>query len=56
VVMQKTGLPYQKALSRLRHAHGLLRDAIGEDIEPHLRELIGEPRSVHHGDTHKSSH
>jgi N-acetylmuramic acid 6-phosphate etherase len=42
VVMQKTGLTYQKALARLRHAHGLLRDAIGEDIEPHLRELIGE--------------
>src|SRR5687767_3734300 len=33
IVMQKTGLPYPKALSRLRKAHDLMRDAIGEDIE-----------------------
>jgi len=40
IVMQKTGLPYQKALSRLRRAHDRLRDAIGEDIEPRLRALL----------------
>jgi N-acetylmuramic acid 6-phosphate etherase len=42
IIIQKTGLPYAKALSRLRKAKDLVRDAIGEDIEPRLRELIGE--------------
>jgi len=41
IVMQKTGLPHAKAVSRLRKAKDLVRDAIGEDIEPRLRELIG---------------
>jgi N-acetylmuramic acid 6-phosphate etherase len=40
VVMQKTGLSYPKALSRLRKANGLVRDALEEDIEPRLRALI----------------
>jgi N-acetylmuramic acid 6-phosphate etherase len=40
VVMQKTGLPYDKAATRVRRAGGQLRDALGEDIEPHLRELL----------------
>ncbi|HEX7086240.1 MAG TPA: N-acetylmuramic acid 6-phosphate etherase [Vicinamibacterales bacterium] len=40
VVMQKTGLPYDKAAARVRRARGQLRDALGEDIEPHLRELL----------------
>ena len=39
--MQKTGLPYAKAVTRLRRANGLVREAIGEDIEPRLRELLG---------------
>jgi N-acetylmuramic acid 6-phosphate etherase len=43
VVMQKSGISYVKALSRLRQAHGLVRDALGEDIEPRLRELLGTP-------------
>ena len=42
VVMQKTGLSYPKALSRLRKANGLIRDALDEDIEPRLRALINE--------------
>jgi N-acetylmuramic acid 6-phosphate etherase len=42
IVMQKTGLSYQKALTRLRKTKDLVRDAIGEDIEPRLRQLIGE--------------
>jgi N-acetylmuramic acid 6-phosphate etherase len=41
IVMQKTGLPHAKAVSRLRKAKDRVRDAIGEDIEPRLRELIG---------------
>ena len=41
IVMQKTGLPFTKALSRIRKAKGFVRDAIGEDIESHLRGLLG---------------
>ena len=41
IVMQKTGLPYAKAVARLRRASGLVREAAGEDIEPRLRELLG---------------
>jgi N-acetylmuramic acid 6-phosphate etherase len=40
VVMQKTGLPYRQALSKLRDAEDLVRDAIGEDVEPRLRHLL----------------
>jgi N-acetylmuramic acid 6-phosphate etherase len=40
IVMQKTGLPYTKAVSRLRKAHDFVRDAIGEDAEPRLRGLL----------------
>jgi N-acetylmuramic acid 6-phosphate etherase len=41
IVMQKTGLPPGKAASRLRKAKDRVRDAIGEDIEPRLRAIIG---------------
>ncbi len=40
IVMQKTGLTYPRAVSKLRRAHNSMRDAIGEDIEPRLRELL----------------
>lgn len=40
IVMQKTGLPYARALARLRRSSDLVREAIGEDIEPRLRALI----------------
>jgi N-acetylmuramic acid 6-phosphate etherase len=40
IVMQKTGLPLSKALARLRDADDSVREAIGEDIEPRLRELL----------------
>jgi N-acetylmuramic acid 6-phosphate etherase len=42
IVMQKTGLSHGKAVARLRKAKDQVRDAIGEDIEPRLRKLIGE--------------
>jgi N-acetylmuramic acid 6-phosphate etherase len=42
IVMHKTGLPHGKALARLRKAKDQVRDAIGEDIEARLRQLIGE--------------
>lgn len=47
IVMQKTGLPYRQALTKLRNAEDLVREAIGEDIEPRLRHLLngaGEKR------------
>jgi N-acetylmuramic acid 6-phosphate etherase len=40
IVMQKTGLAYPKALSRLRKAHDSMREALGEDIEPRLRGML----------------
>jgi N-acetylmuramic acid 6-phosphate etherase len=40
IVMHKTGLTYAKALARLRKSQDRIREAIGEDIEPRLRELI----------------
>jgi N-acetylmuramic acid 6-phosphate etherase len=42
LVMQKTGLSYLKAMSRLRKADGLVREALDEDIEPRLRALIDQ--------------
>jgi N-acetylmuramic acid 6-phosphate etherase len=40
IVMQKTGLTLPRATARLRAANDSVRDAIGEDIEPRLRELL----------------
>jgi N-acetylmuramic acid 6-phosphate etherase len=40
IVMQKTGLTYVRALSRLRRSHDSMREAIGEDVEPRLKELL----------------
>ncbi len=40
IVMQKTGLPYARATARLRRAHDVMRDAIGEEAAPRLRELL----------------
>ena len=40
IVMQKTGSTLPQALKRLKKADDLVRDAIGEDIEPRLRELL----------------
>ena len=40
IVMQKGGLTYAQSLSRLRRAHDFVRDAIGEDVEPRLKELL----------------
>lgn len=41
IVMQKAHLSYARAVSRLRKSNDLVREAIGEDIEPTLRALIG---------------
>jgi N-acetylmuramic acid 6-phosphate etherase len=40
IVMQKGGLSFPKSLARLRRAHDLIRDAIGEDVEARLKELL----------------
>ena len=41
IVMQKSGLTYPQSLSRLRRAHNSVREAIGEDVEARLKELLG---------------
>jgi N-acetylmuramic acid 6-phosphate etherase len=41
IVMQKSGLTYPQALNRLRRAHDFVRDAIGEDAETRLKQLLG---------------
>ena len=40
IVMQKAGLSLPQALARLRKADDSVRIAIGEDVEPRLRELL----------------
>jgi N-acetylmuramic acid 6-phosphate etherase len=40
IVMEKAGLAYPQALARLRKAHDFVRDAIGEDAEARLRQLL----------------
>jgi hypothetical protein len=40
LVMQKSGLTYPRSLTQIRKAHDFVRDAIGEDAEPRLRELL----------------
>ena len=40
IVMQKSGLSYPKAVARLRKSHDFVRDAIGEDVEERLKELL----------------
>ena len=40
IVMQKASLTYPKSLARLRLAHDVVRDAIGEDVEARLKELL----------------
>jgi N-acetylmuramic acid 6-phosphate etherase len=42
IVMQKTGLGFGEAMARLKEASHSVRDSIGEDIEPRLRELLRE--------------
>ena len=40
IVMQKSGLTYNQSLTRLRRAHDFIRDAISEDVEPRLKQLL----------------
>jgi N-acetylmuramic acid 6-phosphate etherase len=40
IVMQKAGLSHAQALRRLRRSHDFVRDAIGEDVEGRLKELL----------------
>jgi N-acetylmuramic acid 6-phosphate etherase len=57
IVMQKTSLPYPKALSRLRKAHDSMRQAIGEDIEPRLRGMLqGHAEAVVFGTVKPNPH
>ena len=45
IVMQKADLTLPKALQRLRTSDDQVREAIGEDIEPRIRELLAGPRT-----------
>jgi N-acetylmuramic acid 6-phosphate etherase len=40
IVMQKAHLTYPQSLARLRKSHDFVRDAIGEDAESRLKELL----------------
>lgn len=42
IVMQKTSLSYSRALSKLRRSHDSMREAIGEDVEARLKELLAQ--------------
>jgi N-acetylmuramic acid 6-phosphate etherase len=42
IVMQKAGLTATQAARRLRESNDLVREAIGEDIEPRLRALLNK--------------
>jgi N-acetylmuramic acid 6-phosphate etherase len=41
IVMEKAGVTLPQALKRLRKADNSIREALGEDIEPRLRQLLG---------------
>lgn len=45
IVMQKTGGTYAQAIRQLRRADDSIREALGEDIEPRLRELL-QPKTT----------
>ena len=49
IVMQKTGLSLPRAMARLRTANDSVREAIGEDVEPRLRELLHLDPPAHAG-------
>ena len=43
IVMKKAHVTYAQALRRLRAADDSIRTALGEDLEPTLRKLLGQP-------------
>lgn len=43
IVMQRTGLPYARALSRLRQSHDSIRVAVGGDIEARVTRELDRP-------------
>jgi len=42
IVMKRANVGYAQAVSRLRKADDSIRDALGEDLEPTLRKLLGQ--------------
>lgn len=44
IVMKKAGLTSTQAIARLRKSSDSIREALGEDIEGHLRSLLGKRR------------
>ena len=43
IVMKKAGVTYTQAIRKLKSADDSIRDALGEDLEPTLRKLLGRP-------------
>ncbi|MCC7186000.1 MAG: N-acetylmuramic acid 6-phosphate etherase [Acidobacteria bacterium] len=42
IVMKKAGLTMTQATARLKKSHDSIREALGEDLEPHLRKLLAK--------------
>ena len=42
IVMKKAGLTLTQATARLKKSHDSIREALGEDLEPHLRKLLAK--------------
>jgi N-acetylmuramic acid 6-phosphate (MurNAc-6-P) etherase len=40
IVMKKAGVTYAQAVRKLKAADDSIREALGEDLEPTLRELL----------------
>jgi N-acetylmuramic acid 6-phosphate etherase len=40
IVMKKAGVTFAQAQRKLKAAHDSIRDALGEDLEPTLRQLL----------------
>ena len=48
IVMHATGDSYPAALARLRRSDNVVRSALGRDVEPRLRAMLGD-REGHRG-------
>ena len=44
--MKKADLTLTQATARLKKSHDSIREALGEDIEPHLRKLLTKIEKV----------
>ena len=42
IAMKKADLTLTQATARLKKSHDSIREALGEDLEPHLRKLLAK--------------